>query len=87
MLEKGSIDKSKIKILAYSEPIPQYPWVMRMDLTDALKEKLRNAFYSLKKGTPEGDAVLKPFKADGFAAITDKDYDIIRAIRKDVQGN
>ena len=41
----------------------------------------------LKKGTPEGDAVLKPFKADGFAAITDKDYDIIRAIRKDVQGN
>lgn len=87
LLEKGSIDKSKIKILAYSEPIPQYPWVMRMDLTDALKEKLRNAFYSLKKGTPEGDAVLKPFKADGFAAITDKDYDIIRAIRKDVQGN
>lgn len=86
LLEKGTIDKAKIKVLAYSAPIPQYPWVMRTDLTDGLKASIRNAFLSLKKGSEDGDKVLKPFKADGFAAIKDADYDIIRDIRKNVKG-
>ena len=86
LLEKGSIDSNKVKVLAYSDPIPQYPWVMRTDLVPALQQKLKDAFYSLKKGTPAGDAVLKPFKADGFAKITDADYNIIREIRKNVTG-
>ena len=58
---------------------------MRTDLQENLRAKLRTAFYSLEKGTPEGDAVLKPFKSDGFAEIADKDYDIIRDIRANVQ--
>ena len=86
LLEKGTIDSAKVKVLKYSAPIPQYQWVMRTDLANPLRDKIRKAFYSLKKGTPEGDAVLKPFKAEGFAAVADKDYDIIRAIRKNVTG-
>ena len=86
LLEKGTIDSAKVKVLKYSAPIPQYPWVMRTDLANPLRDKIRKAFYRLKKGTPEGDAVLKPFKAEGFAAVADKDYDIIRAIRKNVTG-
>lgn len=84
LIEKGTIDKSKVKVLGYSADIPQYPWVMRTDLTADLQKALRDAFYGLKKGTEEGDKVLKPFKADGFAEITDADYDIIRDIRKSV---
>ena len=86
LIERGTIDKSKVTVLRYSDPIPQYPWVMRTDLTDALKQSIRDAFHGLKKGTADGDAVLKPFKADGFESISDADYDIIRAIRKNVQG-
>ncbi len=86
LIEKGTIDAEKVKVLGYSDPIPQYPWVMRTDLTEQLQTGLREAFYSLKKGTPEGDGVLKPFKADGFSEITDADYDIIRAIRENVTG-
>ncbi len=85
LLEKGTIDKSKINVLGYSSEIPQYPWVMRTDLKADVQKSVKDAFYALKKGTPEGDAVLKPFKADGFAAIADKDYDIIRDIRKNVK--
>ncbi|MGC1439838.1 MAG: phosphate/phosphite/phosphonate ABC transporter substrate-binding protein, partial [Burkholderiaceae bacterium] len=85
LLSKGTIDANKVSVLGYSAAIPQYPWVMRNDLTPELKASVKEAFYSLKKGTPEGDAVLKPFKADGFASITDKDYDIIRDIRKNVK--
>jgi len=46
---------------------------MRSDLTPALKEKIRKAFMGLTD-----KVVLKPFKADGFGAATDKDYDVIR---------
>ncbi len=84
LLEKGTIDESKVTVLAYSDDIPQYPWVMRTDLQEDLQTIIKDAFYALKKGTPEGDTVLKPFKADGFASIEDADYDIIRDIRKNV---
>ena len=86
LVAKGRIDKAKVKVLGYSAPIPQYPWVMRTDLTADVQKAIREAFYSLKKGTKDGDAVLKPFKGDGFAEIKDADYDIIRDIRKSVGG-
>jgi len=85
MIEKGIIDADKIRILGYSDPIPQYPWVLRTDLNEDLITTIKATFYSLEKGTPDGDAVLKPFKSDGFAAIADKDYDFIRDIRANVQ--
>ncbi len=85
MIERGMIDPQKVRVVAYSDAIPQYPWVMRTDLDKSVQEATRTAFYSLKKGTAEGDAILKPFKSDGFAEIKDKDYDIIRAIRANVQ--
>ncbi len=85
LVEKGKIDPAKVKVLTYSADIPQYPWVLRTDLNEDIRNKLRTAFYSLEKGTPEGDAVLKPFKSDGFAEISDKDYDIIRDIRSSVK--
>lgn len=86
LLSKGKIDADKVVVLGYSADIPQYPWVMRTDMTEELQASIRNAFLDLKKGEAASDGVLKPFKADGFAAITDADYDIIRDIRKNVQG-
>ena len=86
LVEKGRIDKNKVKVLGYSADIPQYPWVMRTDMPAELQQAIRDAFLGLKKGTEDGDKVLKPFKADGFAAIEDTDYDIIRDIRKNVKG-
>ena len=78
------IDPEKVRVLGYSDDIPQYPWVMRTDLTADLQASIKSAFYALKPGTEDGDAVLKPFKADGFAEISDADYDIIRDIRSNV---
>jgi phosphonate transport system substrate-binding protein len=86
LVAKGTIDEAKVKVLGYSAKIPQYPWVMRTDMPEDLQKAIRDAFYGLKKGTDAGDKVLKPFKADGFAAVEDADYDIIRDIRKSVKG-
>ncbi|WP_425064137.1 phosphate/phosphite/phosphonate ABC transporter substrate-binding protein [Pyruvatibacter mobilis] len=86
LLSNGKIDADKVVVLGYSADIPQYPWVMRTDMTEELQASIRDAFLDLKKGEAASDGVLNPFKADGFAAITDADYDIIRDIRKNVQG-
>jgi len=50
---------------------------LRADLAPALKDKMRAAFVELKD-----PAILKNFKAEGFAAVTDKDYDVIREMAR-----
>jgi len=75
LVQRGLVDPNKIKVLAESKPYPQYPWTMRSNLKPELKEKIRAAFLNLKD--PE---VLKPFKADGFGPISDKDYDVVRSL-------
>jgi phosphonate transport system substrate-binding protein len=73
LVQRGMIDGSKVKIIAESKPFPQYPWTMRSNLKPELKEKIRTVFTTMND--PE---VLKTFKADGFGAISDKDYDVVR---------
>lgn len=85
MIAKGTVKPESFVIIGYSDPLPQYPWVLRSNLNPALKQQIKQAFYNLKLESPEGETVLKPFKADGFAPVTDADYDIIRSIRKSVQ--
>lgn len=77
LVERGIIDPKKVKVIAETKPIPQYPWTMRSNLDPQLKEKVRQAFYNLK----EAD-ILKKFKAQGFAPITDKAYDPLRDTAK-----
>jgi phosphonate transport system substrate-binding protein len=77
LLERGVIDRNKVKVLQESGSFPQYPWTMRSDLKPELKERIRKAFLSLKD--PE---VLRPFKAEGFGPITDRDYDVVRDLGK-----
>lgn len=77
LLERKLVDASKVKVIAYSKEYPQYPWTMRTDLKPELKDKIRATFVNLKD-----PAVLKNFKASGFAPIADKDYDVIREMGK-----
>ncbi|WNC15465.1 phosphate/phosphite/phosphonate ABC transporter substrate-binding protein [Brevibacillus brevis] len=73
MVEKGTIDPNKVKVIAESKPYPNYPWVLNGELDAELQEQIKQAFYNLKD-----EAVLKPLKGEGFAPIEDKDYDVIR---------
>ncbi len=77
LVERKLINTEKVKVIAETKPIPQYHWTMRSNLDAALKDKIKNAFYELK----EAD-ILKKFKAQGFAPISDKDYDGLRDTAK-----
>ena len=77
LVKRGIISLDKVKVLQVSKPYPQYPWAMRSDLNSELKAKIRDAFVNLKD-----KKVLTPFKAQGFGAMTDQHYDVIRALSK-----
>lgn len=73
LVERKMVSLDKVKVLEYSKPFPQYPWTLRSNLKPELKDKIRNAFLNLKD-----PAVLKAFKAEGFDAVTDQQYDVVR---------
>jgi len=73
LVERKIVSLDKVKVLDYSKPFPQYPWTMRSNLKPELKDKIRSAFLNLKD-----PAVLKAFKAEGFDAISDQQYDVVR---------
>ena len=79
LVEREIISLDKVRVLAESKPFPQYPWTMRSDLAAELKEQIRTAFYELKD-----PAILKPFKAEGFAPIADGDYDVVRDLQTEL---
>jgi len=73
LVERKMVSLDKVKVLEYSKPFPQYPWTLRSNLKPELKAKIRAAFLDLKE-----PAVLKAFKAEGFDAVTDQQYDVVR---------
>jgi len=77
LVKREVISLDKVNVLQVSKPYPQYPWAMRSDLKPELKDAIQNAFTSLKD-----KKVLKPFKAQGFGAMTDAHYDVIRDLSK-----
>jgi phosphonate transport system substrate-binding protein len=77
LVDRGVIKAEKVKVIAESKEFPEYPWTLRTDLSPELKEKIRQAFLGI-----QDKEILKTFKADAFAPITDKDYDVVRELVK-----
>lgn len=73
LVQRGLVKQDKVAVIAESKPFPQYPWTMRSSLNPQLKQKIRVAFLEIND-----PAILKPFKAEGFGAVNDKDYDVVR---------
>lgn len=73
LVQRGLVKPDKVAVIAESKPFPQYPWTMRSSLNPQLKQKIRAAFLEIND-----PAILKPFKAEGFGAVNDKDYDVVR---------
>ncbi len=79
LIARGLIDAQKVRVFAASKPFPQYPWVMRSDLDNALKAQIKQAFYALND-----KQILAAFKADGMVAVSDADYDVVRQLKHDL---
>jgi phosphonate transport system substrate-binding protein len=77
LLKSGKVDASKVRILAETKPIPNYPMAMQTRLSADLKAKIRAAFLEIKD-----PALLRSFRAEGFAPTDDRAYDVLRDTAK-----
>ena len=73
LVEREVIDPAKVVRLDVTADIPNYPIVMQGTLAPQLKQSIRDAFLNMRDKD-----VLKAFRAEGFAAASDKSYDILR---------
>lgn len=73
LVQRGTIDASKVIQLDLSAPIPNYPIVMQGNLAPTLKTAIRSAFLDLRD-----TEVLKSFRVEAFVATDDKAYDVLR---------
>ncbi len=73
LITRNVIDAARIREVAVSDPIPNYPMVMQGNLADPLKAAIRSAFLDMRDAD-----VLRAFRIEGFAPTTDAAYDILR---------
>jgi len=75
---KDPAEQSKIKVLAYSEPIPADNLVVDEGLKPELVQQIERVFLDLSKDS-QGKKMLRDlYQIDGFIPATDKDYDSVR---------
>ncbi len=81
VIDRGLATMEDYTVIWSSPVIPQDPFVLSGNLCDELKEQIVNAFLTLGE-TEDGREYLKNVNASKFVAMTDEDYDIIRALKK-----
>ena len=70
----------KIKIIGFTQDIPNDPVVVRKDLPEEMVRKIVEGLLAFQS-TPEGrKALYEIYSVEGFASATDADYDVIRNI-------
>lgn len=81
VIDRGLAKMEDYNVIWSSPVIPQDPFVVSGKLCDDLVGQITNAFLTLGD-SEEGKAYLKNVNASKFVAMTDADYDIIRALKK-----
>lgn len=68
----------QVRVVWRSDPIPTDPFVFRGQLCDALKEKIRAAFFN--GGGAQSAEVLDKLNLARFVPVSDQDYRIVREL-------
>lgn len=68
--EEGTIDENAVRIVAESEPIEGYPWVVRDSLSDEDRQTLLDAYLNM-----EDPELLDLMRAESYEQVTADDYD------------
>lgn len=69
LVAEGKVDMTKLRILAKSDFIEGYPWVIQDSMGKELENKIVNAFLSM-----DDKELLKLMKAERFAQVSADDY-------------
>tara|TARA_Y100001935_G_scaffold240674_1_gene229400 strand:+ start:510 stop:1412 length:903 start_codon:yes stop_codon:yes gene_type:complete len=76
--------EEKIKIVDLTPPIPNDPIIFRKDLPQEVKSKVVQALMEFVKTTKGQEVMQKLSSVTGLIPATDKDYDSVREMLKDL---
>ena len=72
LTEEGVIDKDAVRVIAESDPIEGYPWVVRDALPNKSERQLVDAFLGI-----EDPELLDLLRAEGYKKVSAEDYDYV----------
>jgi phosphonate transport system substrate-binding protein len=73
LIAEHQLDRSAVRVLAESLPIPEYMWVFRAELDRELRAMVRSAFLELRDLE-----TLREYRAESFIPAVDPDVDRVR---------
>ena len=79
---KEVVDLAQIKVVAYTDYYPNWPFFSSKRMNSATAGKVRAALLKLKPNSTEAQQVAGAAKITGFAQVVDKDYDLLRQAAK-----
>jgi phosphonate transport system substrate-binding protein len=77
--------RHRLRILSALGPSPIPPWVTHTRLLPGLRDRIRGAFLDMEHD-PAGQRVLDAGQLRRFVAVSDRDYDPIRAMARLAEG-
>ena len=79
---KNSADFSQLRIIGYTDYLPNWPAFATPKLNKATAGKIRAALLKLKPNDPQNEKILGLARLSGFIPVADKEYDGLRAAAK-----
>ena len=70
--DEGVVEEGAVRVIAESDPIEGYPWVVRSALPQDLKEEIASAFLDM-----EDPELLDLLRAEGYERVEAGDYDVV----------
>ena len=74
--------KKKLKIIGYTDNIPNDGLVVRKGLDPDMKEKIKEAFLSLNEDSTAMKILKEVYAWDGIVPASDSDYQVVREVAK-----
>src|ERR1700722_428322 len=83
MIQRGKVDKKRVRVFYTSKPFVDYVYVARKDVPEAERERFSRPLLALKEGTD--DTVLKVLRGRHFVVATDQEYGTVRQIARELK--
>ena len=80
MLENGSLDKDKVKIIWETPPYTDYVWAIQGNFNASLRENLQEAFLQLSMINDYGRTILEKQGAKSFLPVRHEDFVKLREL-------
>ncbi len=75
---KNKVNVSQIKIVGYTDYFPNWPVFTAPGMNKETAAKIKAALLKLSPSDPRSGKILRAAKLEGFALVSDKDYDKVR---------